>query len=67
MKIRAFSDSEIEQLAEQFRTADPYPHVVIDDFLVGDPSEALRFPAPDWPGWRRYEGSEYQRHHITRE
>jgi hypothetical protein len=60
MKIRTFSESEIERLSEAFPKAAPYPHVVIDDFLVGDPSEALRFPAPDWEGWRRYEGSEYQ-------
>ena len=60
MKIRSFSEPEVERLAAEFGTAEPYPHVVIDDFLVGDPSEALRFPAPDWAGWRRYEGSEYQ-------
>jgi hypothetical protein len=60
MKIRTFSETEIERLADAFPKADPYPHVVIEDFLVGDPSEALRFPAPDWSGWRRYEGSEYQ-------
>ena len=57
MKIRSVSEAEIERLAEEFQKAAPYPHVVIDDFLVGDPSEALRFPAPDWEGWRRYEGA----------
>jgi hypothetical protein len=60
MKIRTFSEPEIERLSEIFPQADPYPHVVVEDFLVGDPSEALRFPTPDWEGWRRYEGSEYQ-------
>jgi hypothetical protein len=60
MKIRTFSETEIARLAATFPTAEPFPHLVIDDFLVGDPSEALRFPAPDWAGWHRYEGSEYQ-------
>ena len=60
MKIRTFSEAEIERFAVTFPKAEPYPHLVIEDFLVGDPSDALRFPAPDWAGWRRYEGSEYQ-------
>jgi hypothetical protein len=60
MKIRSFSEADVARLGDEFAHADPFPHVVIDDFLVGDPAEAARFPAPDWPGWRRYEGSEYQ-------
>jgi hypothetical protein len=60
MKIRSFSETDVARLHDEFEHAQPFPHVVIDDFLVGDPSEAERFPSPDWPGWRRYEGSEYQ-------
>jgi hypothetical protein len=60
MKIRSFSEADVARLGDEFAHAQPFPHVVIEDFLVGDPSEALRFPTPDWPGWRRYEGSEYQ-------
>ena len=60
MKIRDFTESEVASLAGEFAGAAPYPHVVIDDFLIGDPSEAERFPAPTWEGWHRYEGSEYQ-------
>jgi 2OG-Fe(II) oxygenase superfamily len=59
MKIRTFNDSELEKLAAEFPKAAPFPHVVIDDLVIGDPSEGLRYPAPDWPGWHRYE-SEYQ-------
>jgi hypothetical protein len=61
MKIRSFSDADVARLSDEFAHARPFPHVVVEDFLVGDPaSDAARFPAPDWPGWRRYQGSEYQ-------
>jgi hypothetical protein len=60
MKIRTFSEAEIERLAAAFPKAEPFPHLVVHDFLIGEPSEALRFPEPDWQAWHRYEGSEYQ-------
>ncbi len=41
----------------EYRTASPFPHVVIDDFL---PPEIVRglleeFPSPDAPRWQRFE------------
>jgi len=60
MKIRSFSEAEIQRLSVVFPNAKPFPHAVIEDFLVGDPSDVDSFPAPDWGGWTRYEGSEYQ-------
>jgi Rps23 Pro-64 3,4-dihydroxylase Tpa1-like proline 4-hydroxylase len=40
-------------LAAQYRSADPFPHVVMDDFL---PAEFLRGLLPEFPG---YEGRTY--------
>ncbi len=36
---------------------DPFPHLIVDDFLpVGlREAAALSWPAPDWPGWVHYE------------
>ncbi len=52
--------SDLQALAERlhgdFATADPFPHVVIDDFL---PADAIRelidaFPLPG-PGWEHFD------------
>lgn len=42
--------------AEGFRTAAPFPHVVIDGFLDDDDARAVvaAFPAPSAPGWVHY-------------
>jgi hypothetical protein len=45
-----------ERFGEQYRSAEPFPHVVIDDFL---PEEVLdqvlaEFPTPDGIPWRLY-------------
>lgn len=44
-------------LAERFRSASPYPHVVIDDFFAAPlAAELLRsYPPPDAPLWHVYE------------
>jgi hypothetical protein len=60
VKLREFTESEAKRLAQEFASAEPYRHVVIENVLDADPSEAEGFPAPDWPAWRRYEGDEYQ-------
>jgi hypothetical protein len=50
---------ELEALAlarrDGYRTAEPYPHAVFDDFLGADLAAALaaRFPGPDHAGWMR--------------
>ncbi|BBX85797.1 hypothetical protein [Mycolicibacterium aubagnense] len=57
----AFSREELLQVAdahrEEFQTADPFPHVVIDNFL---PPEALEpvlseFPEPSDTEWQQYD------------
>ncbi len=48
-------------MRSRFRTASPYPHIIIDDFLKTQARETLSvFPAPDWPHWSRF-GDVYQR------
>lgn len=56
---RTFDDAD--QLATQFRDAQPFPHVVIDGALGAGRDEILEsFPAAEWDGWHRYP-DEYQR------
>lgn len=39
-------------LAERFRNADPFPHIVLDDVLTVAPDAiADSFPDPDWRAW----------------
>lgn len=49
--VTVFDDVHYVQLAlklkEQFRNADPYPHVVLDNFLPTDIAEALAASYPD--------------------
>lgn len=42
--------------AEQFRTAKPFPHIVVDDFWFHTELErvAAEFPAPTDPRWKTY-------------
>ncbi|MBV9486104.1 MAG: 2OG-Fe(II) oxygenase [Frankiaceae bacterium] len=50
----------VDQLAAEFRAAEPFPHVVIDSALGNDGAEIVRsFPAASWEGWHRYR-DEYQ-------
>jgi len=49
-----------ERNADAYRSADPFPHIVIDDFL---PPEVLNkvvneFPAPHQLQWRKFDGEE---------
>jgi 2OG-Fe(II) oxygenase superfamily len=49
--VTLFDDRHYAQLAlqfkEQFRNADPYPHIVLDNFLPVDIAEALALAYPD--------------------
>jgi Rps23 Pro-64 3,4-dihydroxylase Tpa1-like proline 4-hydroxylase len=44
---------------EEFLTAEPFPHVVFDDFLPPDVLEDVlsEFPAPEKPDWDAYDNS----------
>ena len=50
----------IDSLAEQYRRAQPYPHVVIDDFLPADLADELaaEFPDPCATFWHQFPGQE---------
>ena len=58
-----FDDPKYSQLARQLsepcRSAVPFPHVVIDDFLPEDCAELLlsEFPRPDQIRWREYKNA----------
>jgi hypothetical protein len=43
-------------VAERFASAEPFPHIVIDDVLTA-PAESLleSFPPPDWPYWKTFQ------------
>jgi len=50
-----FDARRLERLADHFREARPFPHVVVPDFLTVSPARlAPVFPGPDWPGWARF-------------
>ncbi len=45
--------SGAEERAAQFRLAEPFPHIVIEDTLVGDAGDvAGAFPDSSWEGWQ---------------
>lgn len=48
-------------MRERFSAAAPFPHIVIDDFLIDAARAALgSFPADDWPHWQVFL-DEYQK------
>lgn len=52
--FRTYSRERVEQLASEFRQAEPFPHLVIEDFLNLTPDEAAGvYPTPDWPHWNK--------------
>ena len=51
--------AERERYRERFRSASPFPHVVIDDVLAVAPSCLDAFPSADWPHWKTL-GDTYQ-------
>jgi Rps23 Pro-64 3,4-dihydroxylase Tpa1-like proline 4-hydroxylase len=63
----SFSCSELERVAESLRrdyeTAEPFPHVVIDDLLPIDVLEGLHaeFPDPDHPEWQLHDDPRQQK------
>ena len=48
-----------DRLRDQFQTASPFPHVVIDDFLPPDLLDAVltEFPRPEEIDWEEYDSS----------
>jgi len=60
MDIFLFDRDRLTGLANEhataYRTADPFPHIVLDDFLPADVLERVidEFPGPDDLDWRRF-------------
>lgn len=55
------SPKQVDDLHREFSGAIPFPHVVLSDFVLHQPTEVLNsFPAIDWSGWQRYQ-DDYQR------
>ncbi|MFD6198878.1 2OG-Fe(II) oxygenase [Mycobacteriaceae bacterium NPDC060252] len=42
-------------LSRQFHTAEPFSHLVVDDFLRLSPDSADAFPGISWPWWNKWE------------
>jgi len=55
--------AEAPDLKKSFAAARPFRHLVIDNLIVPEKSEALasEFPAPDWTGWNNVD-HEHQRY-----
>ena len=54
--FRNYSAEDIEHLASEFKHGQPFPHLVLANFLKLTPLEmADVYPAPDWPHWNKRE------------
>src|SRR4051812_19537761 len=62
--IDSYSYDDREVLAKTFAGADPFPHLVLDDFLNLDTAAAEMFPGFEWDRWHRF-GDDYQRQKVT--
>ena len=52
--FRNYAPEQVAQLASQFQTAEPFPHVVFENFLNLGPDEMVGvYPAPEWPHWNK--------------
>jgi 2-oxoglutarate-Fe(II)-dependent oxygenase superfamily protein len=52
--FRNYSPDYVSQLFSEFQTAEPFPHVVFENFLNLGPDEmAGVYPAPEWPHWNK--------------
>jgi len=57
-------ESKAADLHREFDSAQPFPHVVVDNLLSLSPSAADAFPDIDWDGWNDL-GGRYQRNKRT--
>lgn len=61
LRHRHYDEGGRAQLARTFQNAEPFPHVVLRDFLSIEPPVLLEsYPEPGWPGWGRFTDS-YQK------
>ena len=56
-----YRELDTTDLAARFAEATPWPHVVLDDLVTGDPEAiAAAFPSASWPGWTTRFRDRYQ-------
>ncbi|MFN0121027.1 MAG: 2OG-Fe(II) oxygenase [Blastocatellia bacterium] len=56
---------QIADLAGEFASGDPFPHLVLRDRLNLSPEKLLpHFPSPEWDGWHRFT-DQYQHHKLA--
>ena len=49
---RRYSPDEIVAMCDSFAAAEPFRHIVLDDFIIAPEADVLAaFPPPDWPCW----------------
>jgi hypothetical protein len=54
-KFDSFDDRQIEAFKRAFATAEPFPHIVLDNVIADDPAALdATFPPPEWTGWKRF-------------
>jgi hypothetical protein len=61
--VESPSDEDATRLRRSFEAAQPFAHLVLDDFITPAGKAALagaEFPGPDWPHWSRFL-DEYQK------
>ena len=53
-EFRNYAPAYVSQLAVRFQKAEPFSHVVLENFLSLSPDEmAGVYPAPEWPHWHK--------------
>lgn len=53
-------EREADVLAKEWQTADPFPHIALEDTLRWSPSDVASFPSVEWDQWNEL-GDQYQR------
>ena len=53
------SEAQLAEWTEQFSSASPFPHMVIDEFVANGHELSQLFPSEDWEGWNAM-GDRYQ-------
>jgi hypothetical protein len=52
-------ERQAPEIAVRFRSADPFPHAVLDGLLTATSADVASFPDADWEGWTKL-GDTYQ-------
>ena len=64
MGIQVINYLDLHKLKREWRSAEPFPHVIIDDFMTDPFVIEHDFPDPTWAGWTSL-GDSYQRNKFS--